>query len=210
MDVLLRSQPWSTASTQRLADLAGVSSNTLYRYFTNKETIAVTALQRRMRRAAEGIRQAVTSGSGDVREDLRRWVRDLVHSLRRDVKLNRSFVLMYLEVVGAPQVQEVEREVMADLTLVLVEALGRQPELFEGRNVRRVAQYLLLTLETILHRTLVYEPDRLRDAAFEAELWDLVQRYVLPARAPERALDGGAERPTAQAAWNGGTDLVGV
>jgi AcrR family transcriptional regulator len=210
MDVLLRSQPWSTASTQRLADLAGVSANTVYRYFTNKETIAVTALQRRMRFAARHIRQAVVPGSGDVREDLRGWVRDLLHALRRDVKLNRSFVLMYLDVLGSPQVQEAEREVMAELTAVLVEALSRQAELFEGRDVRRVAQYLLMMLETILHRTLVYEPDRLRDAAFEAELLDLVQRYVLPAQAPEVALKLAADRPTAQAAGGGSKELVGV
>ncbi len=187
MDILLRAQPWSAASTQRLADLSGVSSGTLYRYFTNKETIAVTALQRKMRRGADYVRTVVGAGSGDVRQDLASWVRELVQVLRRDLKLNRAVLLMYLDVYASPVVQETEREVLAELNGVLVGALGREPELFEGRNVRRVAQYLLMTLETILHRTLVYEPDRLRDPAFEAELLDLVQRYVLPARAaPER------------------------
>lgn len=201
MDLLLRSQPWSAVSTQRLADLSGVSAGTLYRYFTNKETIAVTAIQRKMRRLVDYTSAVVGVGTGDVRADLASWVRELVQTLRRDAKLNRSFLLMYLDVYASPVVQETERDVMAELSLVLVGALGRQPELFEGRNVRRVAQYLLMTLETILHRTLIYEPDRLRDPAFEAELLDLVQRYVLSPRAAQ-------ERPAAVAAPPAGDDLV--
>lgn len=89
-DIIVGREGYDNATTNRIAEVAGVSIGSLYQYFPNKESIAVALVERIVARASEGLRDLVLSSMGDpLVEAMPKIIRALIH-----VAQEKDFVLV--------------------------------------------------------------------------------------------------------------------
>lgn len=109
----------SGSRVERIADRAGVSRQTVYRYFPSRDDLLTALLLREEERLLDTVRAAVTATRGleDAVEDALRtalWAAREHPLLERLLRLEPENVLPYLTIKSGP-VLERAREVVADL-----------------------------------------------------------------------------------------------
>ncbi len=168
-DVLVR-EGFDRASTNRIADAAGVSIGSLYQYFPNKDAVVRALVERHEARMLEVMRTHLGDLAGkDVREVTRALIEGLLDAHRVKPKLQKVLLEH-----GGHEASSVDAAVEA---LVRAAVESRRIEL--AVNDVDVAAFLLVTaVRTACHRAVVERPDLLERPAFVDELCDLVLRYI--------------------------------
>lgn len=156
-------------TTNRIAEVAGVSIGSLYQYFPNKQAI-VNALRERHDKfyeheVQEGIERSI---SLDFREGLQRMLRQMVALHRQDTKLlgeiRRDRVLT----------GEDERE----FTQYLVEFLEEERDQLRPIPDRELTAFIAMTtLQHLIHGVALHSPERLDNPHYVDELVELAARY---------------------------------
>jgi len=173
---ILESEGPATLTTNRVAEVAGVSIGSLYRYYPNKEAIIAD------------IYEARTQSELEVFRDVERWCRALEEmslpqairwivktAVARECRLleldrdfyrdfNREFVLGYR--VGQPLVEGIRR---------ILE--GKRDEL-RVENLDHASFLMARGLGGILRVAIEERPECLNDPEFLDELVDLFMRYL--------------------------------
>ena len=170
---LIESEGLAALSTNRVAEVAGVSVGSLYQYFPNKEALIEEVRARFGARFQTALLELLGKLHGlAVRDALRAWVTMLV-SLHADSPGVHNAVG-----TGTPAEshQALSRVITGYLDAHAAEV--RRPD-------RKLAGRVMMdTAEALVHNTALREPALLNDARWVGEVCDLLERYLLVDGAP--------------------------
>ncbi len=163
-------------NTNRIAELAGVSIGSLYRYYPNKEAVVAD------------IYEARTQGELEIFKDVERWTRALerlsleaairwvvkvaVDRERRLLELDRDFYRDHSRQFA------LGRRVGNPLVDGIAQMLASKHDQLRVANLEHAAFLMARGLGGILHVAVDERPESLGDAEFVEELVDLFLRYL--------------------------------
>ena len=168
---------YAGATTNRIAERAGVSIGSLYQYFPNKESILVVLLEQHTQEVAdtvEAIRRHVAEEPHDLVGVLRHFVEAMVGLHANNPRLQH----VLLEEAPRPphltaKLRELEEAAM-ESTEVLLRA---NPQV--GIEDYRTAAYLVVrSIEALTHGFVADPPDEVSRESFAAELVQMLVRYL--------------------------------
>jgi AcrR family transcriptional regulator len=165
------------ATTNRIAERAGVSIGSLYQYFPNKESILAVLLEEHFQEgihAVEAVRRHVAEEPHDLSAVLQHYVEDMVALHAKNPRLHH----ILLDEARWPEHLMVK---LRDIKKAVVEgteaALRALPEV--GIQDHKTAAYLVVqSVETLVHRFIVEPPDDVSDERFATELVQMLARYL--------------------------------
>ena len=165
------------ASTNRIADLAGVSVGSLYQYFPNKQSLVAALMERHIRDMYAVLEREISRLPA---LPLRRAVRELVELMIRahavEPKLHRVFAEQVPRVGPLERIVELERR-FEELTRDVLESLSPR---VRPRNLEIAAFVVIQAVEALTHAAVLYHPEKLADEEFVDEVVELVVRYLNP------------------------------
>ena len=163
------------ASTNRIAEEAGVGVGSLYQYFPNKESLVAALMDRHVDEM-----HAVVKGklSGVWSLPLRRAARELVELMIRahavEPKLHRVFAEQVPRVGPFARIAGLERR-LEKMTRTILEGLN---ERVRPQNLDVAAFIVTQTVDALTHAAVLYRPDKLASDEFVDEVVELVVRYL--------------------------------
>jgi AcrR family transcriptional regulator len=163
-------------TTNRIAERAGVSIGSLYRYFENKQAIVAAICDVDTGRELVEVRAALHSPLEE--RPLREWLADIVDfqldrhrrllELGRDVYRGKHQEFSLAKRMGA---QEVERRIR--------QVLERHRETLRVDDLDQAAFFVAAGISAIVRRALDEQPEKLGEPGFRTALVDLTLRYVV-------------------------------
>ncbi|HKA15002.1 MAG TPA: TetR/AcrR family transcriptional regulator [Myxococcota bacterium] len=167
---ILKTEGFAHATTNRIAEKAGVSVGSLYQYFPNKQAIVAALRERYVDWYDECVRAEIERGRGlPLREGMRQTVERIIAMNALDPALHGQLVDPVPDHDRAAM-----REFIAEMRTYLTDharELGLpDPELTSFIAVR--------ALEGVIHGASLEAPERLRDPRFADEVTELFVRYV--------------------------------
>lgn len=179
---------WARASTNRIAEHAGVSIGSLYQYFDSKETILANLIEQHHRSVEETIRSAAQRFISHPRETFYDATRGLFQAL---IELHREDpVLTRVLATEVPQ-----HRAQKELDIETEQFATMMQQILKHRSDVRVQQtaaaaYILVTVVEALTRWLAHNvPDCLDIDILIEEIAVMMSGYVT-GRYPKRKGDG--------------------
>lgn len=171
---VLASDGYARTSTNRIAEVAGVSIGTIYQYFPNKDALVLAVAQEH---AGAMVALLESTGArflgGDIAAAVHDFVRGMIAAHTMDPALHLALVQQVLH-LGVDALRETQERARA-LVQALLEA--RREELRVGDPA--IAAFLLVTTaESAIHAALFEQPALLADPRFATELSRLLLRYL--------------------------------
>ena len=168
---------YAGATTNRIAERAGVSIGSLYQYFPNKEAILAVLLEQHTQEVANAvgaIRRHVAEEPHDLVGVLQHFVEDMVALHSKNPRLQH----VLLDEAPRPphlkaKLQELEGEAV-ESTEVLLRA---NPQV-KLEHYRTAAYLAVQSVETLVHRFVSEPPDEISRECFSAELMRMLVRYL--------------------------------
>jgi AcrR family transcriptional regulator len=175
--ILVR-EGFDKASTNRIAEVAGVSVGSLYQYFPCKEALVAAVIERHQQRILRTVRAELAGLHAlPVREAMRRVVAAAVKAHRVDPRLHR---VLAEQIPRVGKLEKVETFNRANYSLFRDYLEARRHEI---RDLDLdVASFVCVTsIEALTHNAVLHHPEMLQDDAM-ASLIDegvrLVVRYL--------------------------------
>jgi AcrR family transcriptional regulator len=173
---VLVKEGFDKASTNRIAEQAGVSIGSLYQYFPSKEALVAALIERH----TDEMTAVLTAAFDRVaRLPVAQAARELValmleaHSI--DPALHRVLIEQVPRVGRLSRIHEVESRaeemVRAYLTL--------HREELRVSDLDSAAFLMVSTVEALTHAAVIYYPERLKSGALAGEITEMVVRYLL-------------------------------
>jgi len=155
-------------TTNRVAEVAGVSVGSLYQYFSDKTSLVEAARGQYDRDFEERIR-GLLSRLADlpVREAVSEWVELMVRIHAENPTLHNGLAA------------EVPEDARAPMLELFAGFLAARPHEIRRPDPVLAAEVMLLSAEALIHGTALRSPERLGDASFVAEIRDILLRYIL-------------------------------
>jgi AcrR family transcriptional regulator len=167
---ILKIEGFAHATTNRIAEKAGVSVGSLYQYFPNKEAIVAALRERYQDWFDELVRAEIERGRGlPLREGVRQ-------AMERIIALNALDPALHGK-LSSPVInhdREATQRLIAEMRTYLVDH-ARQLGLPDPELTSVIA---MRALEAVIHGTSLEAPERLRDPRFADEVTELFVRYV--------------------------------
>jgi len=166
------------ASTNRIAEKAGVSIGSLYQYFPGKEALVAAVIERHGKELMQVVRATMAEVAAlPMEQAVRKLVTAAIEAHRIDPKLHR---------VLAEQLPHTGRladtEVFNQETYALFQAfLESHSSEFRPVDPELAAFVCVTSIEALTHTAVLHHSARLSDAAFEAlidEATRLIVRYL--------------------------------
>lgn len=168
---VLESHGPERATTNRIAERAGVSIGTLYQYFPNKEALYAELARRFIHaQSAETERAFAVLPQRLTPEAIAHFMSTLS---QLDTWSSRLQSILY-ELPGSQALMVTSN---ARLEAALVKVLTREPD-FEGRDLEMIARVLVRAVDGVLRDTTLREPERTDDPRLWQELVRLVVGYL--------------------------------
>lgn len=176
---ILVTEGFDTASTNKIARLAGVGIGSLYQYFPNKEALVGAVVDRHKEETMQVVRLALAKAAGrPIAETLRVLVQVGIDAHRINPKLHRVLSEQIPRVGRLENVQAISRE-----TFALVRAyLDAHREALAVQDTQLAAFVCATTVEALTHAAVVDRPDALSEVEAERlvdEVSLLLTRYLL-------------------------------
>jgi AcrR family transcriptional regulator len=174
---VLERQERDEPSVQSIADRAGVSVGSLYQYFPSKQALARALIRFHLERRMEALDQEVAAVAGlSGPEAAARLVSGLIGSVSIRRKVEHAILRSFCRVGDLLTLTELDDRMNATVEK-FVRGLGDQVRPVDPK----IAAFLISnTLRTAVLLSVLQQPDRLEDPAFERELVHLVVRYLTP------------------------------
>jgi len=166
---ILKTQGQPGFTTNRIAEVAGVSIGSLYQYFPNKQAIIDALRERHDEFYEHELHEGIERGmSLDFREGLEGMLRQMVALHRQDAKLHR-------EMRRDPVLQPADE---LEFTHYLVEFLEEQRDRLRPVPDRELTAFIAVTtLQHLIHGVALHSPERLDNPHYIDELVELAARY---------------------------------
>jgi AcrR family transcriptional regulator len=169
---------YERATTNKIAQAAGVSIGSLYQYFPSKEALVAAVIDRHQHEMMQLVRGALTRvGSRPVRTAVREIVKVMIDAHRLDPKLHRVLVEQTPRVGRLENVAAFERE---SVTLVGAYLRSHREEL-AVTNLELAAFVCVTAVEALTHAAVVDRANPLTDEEVNelvAHVTRLVVRYI--------------------------------
>ena len=172
--ILLR-DGYDTASTNRIAERAGVSIGSLYQYFPNKEALVAALIERRIQKTISVIElklQALSDAPLEVA--LHELVKAVILAHAVEPELNKVFMEQIPRVGQLQRVTDVEKYI----TSLIRAYLEDKQEQIRPTNLDLAAFVVARTIEALIHAAVTESPSLLIDGQLEQEITDLLLRYL--------------------------------
>ena len=170
-------QGFGGATTNRIAERAGVSVGTLYQYFPNKDAILYSLMERHVRegRALIAREAADLLNIGRLDEStIRRLVEIMIVLHKNDPGLHR----VLFEEVHYPHFWKEYRE-NEELSVGVLIGLLEKTSRNRKKNIEAAVRLVSHAIEAMTHRFVLYGYQGLGEAEFTSELTDMMSRYLL-------------------------------
>ena len=172
--VLIR-DGYDRASTNRIAEAAGVSIGSLYQYFPSKEAIVAALIERE----SDAQFQLVAERLGALAEApipvaVRSLVEAVVECHRVHPKLHQVLTEQVPRVGALRKIAEMETKLAELLQL----ALHHRHNEIRPRNIPIVAFLLVHAVEGVIHGAVTFRPSLIDQGELIDELSELILRYV--------------------------------
>jgi AcrR family transcriptional regulator len=174
---ILVKEGYDRASTNKIAEAAGVSVGSLYQYFPSKEALVAALIERHSQEMMRCLEEkALTTEPGTP---LRVVVRDVVEAMveahRVDPKLHRVLMEQVPRVGALKRISEID-----DRALELIRAyLEMRRAEVRPRNLK-LASFLLASLvEAVTHGAVLLHQEYLAEEMLVDETTDIICRYLL-------------------------------
>jgi len=174
---ILVKEGYESASTNRIAEAAGVSIGSLYQYYPSKEALVAAVVDRHMEEMMQLLRAAVDRVRGEpVEVATREIVRVMIDAHRVDPRLHRALVEQVPRVGRLENVRAIDREAY---TLIRAYLEAHRDEL-RVADLDVASFVCVATVEALTHAAVVNRPDVLTDKSgvFTEEVTRLVVGYL--------------------------------
>lgn len=173
---VLVKEGYDHASTNRIAEAAGVSVGSLYQYFPSKEALVAALLEQHvgaMMRLTE--QKAKTSAiDAPLREVVRDVVEAMVEAHRVDPKLHRVLMEQVPRIGAMKRLSELD-----DLSLAMIRSyLELRRAEIRPKNLKLVAFLVSSIVEAVAHGAVLMHPEYLVDEELVDETTDVIVRYL--------------------------------
>jgi AcrR family transcriptional regulator len=174
---IFRKHGYADATTNRIAEAAGVSIGSLYEYFPSKDALLVSLADRHMNEGMALVMQLLAEGARD-NEPLDAWVRRAVDAMielhMREPELHR----VLFEESPLPARLRASLEDLESTLVSSVEMLLRSRDDVRVRDVGLSARILVRTVESLTHDFVLRRRAPDDRATFVAEVAQLVTGYL--------------------------------
>ena len=154
-------------STNRIAEVAGVSVGSLYQYFPNKESLLEEVRRRYDREFMDRMVSELSRFGGlPLREAVPRFVQFMIAIHAENPGLHNEI---------AAQVPDPERQYLHEFVLAYLETHRDE---VRPKDLELAAYVTLEAGEALIHGTALRMPERLEDERFAEEISDLLLRYL--------------------------------
>jgi AcrR family transcriptional regulator len=171
--ILVR-EGYARASTNRIAEVAGVGIGSLYEYFPNKDAIVATLRQRQHERMKREMSAVFTEAIElPLRAAVRRTIEVMVEAHAVDPALQAALLWQVPEHVSGPSRPLEHRFV--ELTKRFLEAHRAE---VRPADLELAAFFAVQAIQSLTHAAWLAFPERLRDGRLIDEMTDLILRYL--------------------------------
>jgi AcrR family transcriptional regulator len=178
---VLVKEGYDRASTNKVAEAAGVSIGSLYQYFPSKEALVAAVIERHIGEMMEVVRSSlVRVATEPLAEAARELVRVMIDAHRIEPKLHRVLVEQIPRVGNLEQIESVDDEAIA---LVRTYLEAHQDEI-DVVDLDLAAFVAVTSVEALTHAAVLRRPVLLDDPRFRDEVANLIVRYLRGGAAP--------------------------
>jgi AcrR family transcriptional regulator len=182
---VLTREGYDRASTNRIAEIAGVSIGSLYQYFPNKEALVAALVARHNREMLQLLRGALKEvGTSDLETAMRGLVRANVDAHLVDPALHRIFAEQVPRMGQLAKIEALQRE-----TFLLIRAyLEERRSEISATDLDSATAICVTTVEALTHEFVIHKPHALdgdRDR-FIGEVTRMIVGYLQPGRTADR------------------------
>lgn len=175
--ILVR-EGFDKASTNRIAEEAGVSVGSLYQYFPGKEALVAAVIERHRREILEVVRDAlVDAAAKPIEQAVRMLVAAAVEAHRVDPKLHRVLAEQIPKLGKLEHVEVFNRDTYAAFKTFLEDHGGE----LRPMDLELASFLCVTTIEALTHTAVLHHSEMLADDAMETlidEAARLVIRYL--------------------------------
>ena len=172
---VLVQEGYDRTSTNRVAQVAGVSIGTLYQYFPNKEALVAALVDVHAERMRATFTQMLEDLSqADLAVAVRTMIRAIMEAHRIEPKLHQVVMEQLPRVGGRERIAEFDRFCEA----VVETWLSMNARQVRPRNHRLAAFILTESVQGIVHGAVLAGAGFIRNDELEAEVVELVLRYL--------------------------------
>ncbi|MDR3416036.1 MAG: TetR/AcrR family transcriptional regulator [Nevskia sp.] len=179
---ILVKEGYDRASTNKVAQAAGVSIGSLYQYFPSKEALVAAVIDRHIQEMMELARDALARvRECAVETAVRELVKVMIDAHRVNPKLHRALVEQVPRVGRLENIESIDREV-SELVRQYLEA--RRDEI--GVADPAIAAFVCVTtVEALTHAAVVHRPDLLAEERADRFVDDVTRLLVQYLREPQ-------------------------
>ena len=161
------------ASTNRIAELAGVSIGSLYQYFPNKDALIMAIAEEHSRAMVALLVEAAGHRGKSLADAVHFFVRGMIRAHALDPGVHRALVQQVLH-LGV----DAYRNQQAAARAIVERLLTDEQEHLQVKNPEMMAFVLVSAVEGAIHAAVFEQPALLQDPALEEEISARVLRYL--------------------------------
>lgn len=173
---VLVEEGYESATTGRIAEVAGVSIGSLYQYFPTKDALVLALLERHeAHMVGQLAAMAVELQGVPLEKAVRVYVRSMLAVHAANPKLHQVLTMQIGTVLDAKRIREMQSQVES----LLRAYLDQHRERLRPTNLDHAAFLLVTAVEAVTHLALLDRPQVFEDESFAEEVSQLVLRYLL-------------------------------
>lgn len=171
---VLQEEGGERATTNRIAEVAGVSIGTLYQYFPNREALVLEVAHRHSSEMVEMLAvMAVDLADAPIHEAVRTYVRAMLQAHAIEPELHRALIAQVMQ-IGLEHFTELSEMAIAIVATYLEERAHQ----ILPTNIPVAAFVLVSTVESVTHIAACDRPKELASGELEDEVVAFILRYL--------------------------------
>jgi len=172
---ILTVEGYEGATTNRIAEAAGVSIGSIYQYFPNKESIVAELIERTLGQVMSVfVERLAQVGNLALKEGVRQLIRAMIEAHRKHPSLQRVYDEQIPKIGKLGRLRELQNQAVEMVQLYFA---SRRNEL-RVKNLEIAAFIGVHSVEFLIKEALSERPELFESPAFEDELVALIHRYL--------------------------------